>query len=865
MFSDLSLKYRIAIIIFCLEAIMMTAVLQQTLGQSFEASRSQIFNNQHAILELVSGMSKSALITEEYAELQPYIVNLVAETEATSLLLADANKTIVISNTSTDIGQQLPELKQRKDHRWQTAEIINASGLMGTLAIEFSNKALTSAYVNARDFGIGIALTGMIIIAFIGLLVGFLLTRRLDDITETAQRLANGDFSARTQIKGKDEIGKLASTFNEMVQGLLQSKDELKKTLKILKEKEQHLAITLHSIGDAVITTDSKGNVTRMNSVAENLTGWTFEQAQGLSLKIIFPIVNASTREPIENPVDKVIATGETIYLSNHTTLISKNGTEYQIADSAAPIRDKGEILGMVLVFNDVTEQYKLREAAYKSRRDLQSIMDNSPAIIYVRDSEGKFSFVNNQFVELYQINHEEIIGQTLCSVFSKELCEQMAAHDKDIFKLGKTLETEQSVVHAEGLRIYSSIKFPLRDGDNNIYAICDISTDITDKKAKDEQLRRSQKMDALGKLTGGIAHDYNNMLGVILGYSDIIEETVKEQPKLAKYIYEIKHAAERGATLTKKLLTFSRQHSSASSVVNINSLLQNSQLMLEKTMTVRISLILKLQKNIFMVNVDANELEDAILNMSINAMHAIDGNGQVTFETRNETISSIDAQQLQISAGEYVLLSITDTGCGMDNDIKDKIFDPFYSTKGEFGTGLGLSQVYGLVQRSKGNIKIYSELGHGSRFTLYFPRFYQSEIEEQAFKEVEITDLSGNQAILVVDDEPALANVTSQILAQQGYQVFRANSGADALKILEQQSIDVLLSDVIMPEMDGYQLAAIVSEKYPKIKIQLSSGFSDTRHIDNINIKLQKNLLDKPYHSKRLLVRIRELINNSI
>jgi len=273
MLSRLSLKYRIAIIIFCLEAVMMTAVLQQTLGQSFEESSKQIHSNELAILELVSGMSKSALITEEYAELQPYIVQLVSGTEVTKFFLTNANKTIVISSSLIDIGNQLPDLNDRKNHSWQTIDITNASGLMGVLAVEFSNKALTLAHTKARDFGISIALVGMLIIAFIGVLVGFLLTRRLDDITNTAQRLANGDYSARTNIHGEDEIGKLASAFNKMVQGLLENKDELNNTLDTLKEKEQYLSITLHSIGDAVITTDEKGNVTSMNPVAESLTG----------------------------------------------------------------------------------------------------------------------------------------------------------------------------------------------------------------------------------------------------------------------------------------------------------------------------------------------------------------------------------------------------------------------------------------------------------------------------------------------------------------------------------------------------------------------------------------------------------------
>lgn len=861
MFPGLSLKYRIAIIIFLLEAVMLSVVLQQTLGQSFDASSKHISNNENAILNIIAGISKSALITEEYVELQPYIEHLISGTDATQIYLSNADNTIVASNSLGDIGKQFPKLEDKINYNWQSIKISNTSGLMGVLAIEFSNKELSNSHIDARDFGISIALTGMLIIAAVGIVVGFMLTRRLESITVTAQQLAEGNYNARTNVQGHDEIGKLGATFNTMVQRLLKSNDDLNQTLITLKKSEQNLSITLHSIGDAVITTDAEGNVARMNSVAEKLTGWSFNDAENKPLKTIFPIVNASTREPIDNPVDKVISTGETIYLSNHTTLIAKDGTEYQIADSAAPIRDNGKILGMVLVFNDVTEQYQLREAAAKSRNNLQSIMDNSPAVIYVKDIEGRFIFINKQFSELFHINNKDILGRTLDQVFPAEIADVMKKNDEYVMMTGNVIESEEVAPHDDESHIYNSIKFPLRDTDNNIYAVCGISTDITERKTQEEQIRQSQKMDALGKLTGGIAHDYNNMLGVILGYSEILEEIVKDQPKMANYVSQIRRAGERGANLTKKLLTFTRKESSENKIVNINTLLEGSRLMLEKTLTVRINLIFDLETDLWPVFLDENDLEDAILNMSINAMHAISDNGKLTFETRNEVLSASDALHVNMKEGSYVLLSITDTGCGMDKETKEKIYEPFYTTKGNSGTGLGLTQVYGMVKRSKGAIKVYSEPDHGTRIALYFPRYEgnQKPIEKQTI-ESDI-DTRGSETILIVDDEPALISLTSQILSNQGYRTLTADTGKQALEILDNESVDLLLSDVIMPEMDGYQLASIVSEKYPAVKIQLASGFSDDRHVNMVDESLHQNILHKPYHSKKLLIKIRELL----
>jgi len=707
----------------------------------------------------------------------------------------------------------------------------------------------------------------ILLLSLVGLLgtgLAFLIGRRINlPLSRFTEQLHRNDVTDEInfpEIKSSDpDIQQMVSTFQTIMTARAKLGTELKKN-------EQNLSLTLNSIGDAVITTDAKGNVTRMNPVAENLTGWSLQEAQGQSLKTVFPIVNASTRDAIENPVDKVIATGEILYLSNHTTLISKNGTEYQIADSAAPIRDNDHILGMVLVFNDVTEQYKLREEIRSSEQHLKLYREQAPMATIEWNTDFQVLDWNKAAEKMFGYTVGEVKGRDFVNfmlpegaiVDVKQIWKELMAQTGGELSLNENLTKDGRVILCEWHNT------PLKDESGNVIGAASIVQDITQRQQQDEQLRRSQKMDALGKLTGGIAHDYNNMLGVILGYSELIEDMAHEQPELTQYIHQIKHAGERGAKLTKKLLAFSRQQSSENTTVNLNTLLQDSQLMLEKTMTVRISLTFELEKALWLINIDVSDLEDAILNMSINAMHAIEGIGQVTFETRNEVINEIDAQQLQLAAGEYVLLSITDTGCGMDTETKEKIFDPFYSTKGELGTGLGLSQVYGLVHRSNGNIKVHSEPEHGSRFTLYFPRYFESEIDEKPFEDEEITHLSGNQTILVVDDEPALANLTSHILSQQGYRVFSANCGEEALIILEKEHIDLLLSDVIMPEMDGYQLAAVVHEKYPSIKIQLASGFSDDRHIDNINVSLHQDLLHKPYHSKKLLLRIRELINSS-
>lgn len=651
----------------------------------------------------------------------------------------------------------------------------------------------------------------------------------------------------------------------ELAHAMQIASTERKNALEIAFQRERNLSITLNSIGDAVITTDEHGHVNRMNPVAERLTGWNNEEAKGQSLKNIFQIINASTREPIDNPIDKVMSSGEIVYLSNHTTLISRNATEYQIADSAAPIRDEDDnILGMVLVFNDVTEQYKLRQAAADSKNNMQSIMDNSPAVIYVKDIEGRFTFVNKKFTDLFKMPHDKVIGHSLHDIFPQDIADEMKKNDLDVLETGHSLESEEIVPQDGELHTFISTKFPLRDKENKIYAICGISTDVTDKKLKEEQLRRSQKMDALGKLTGGIAHDFNNMLGVILGYSELLSHVLGKDEKTSSYIREIQKAGERGAKLTNKLLSFSRQKASDSKAHDINRLLSEQTHMLEKTLTARITLKTELADNLWQVLLDSSDLVDAIVNISINAMHAIKGNGQLTIRTYNESVNKTDADHLGIEPGDYVLLSITDSGAGMDRATKERIFDPFFSTKGDQGTGLGLSQVYGFVENSNGTIKVYSEPGHGTRFTLYFPRNIDADTTEiSSTNPVENkSNLHGTETILIVDDEPALLKLTSKILLVHGYKTFTAENGKYALEILDNEHIDLVLSDVIMPEMDGYELATIILKEHPEIKIQMASGFSDDRHENFIDDSLHENLLHKPYHSATLLKRLRELLD---
>jgi PAS domain S-box-containing protein len=712
------------------------------------------------------------------------------------------------------------------------------------------------------------------LIHFVILLAGFLLLyfsmrNRIKSIIRGMHSFSKGNYDTRIKLPGADEFSKISSGFDTMAarlqnqnRNLTDLTEQLRDQHRELAQQEEDLRVTLDSIGDAVIATDASGLVTRMNPVAQTLTGWQLHEAKGKPITHIFKIIDAESKQVIENPVDKVIKTGKTVFLSNNTTLISRDGSHFHISDSAAPIRNQdNEILGMVLIFNDVTEKYRLRQSAAQSERLLRSIMDNSPAIIYVKDRQGAFSYVNQQFLRTFEIEPEEVVGKKLHEVFAQDVADEMRTNDLEVLSSGGVLEVEETASHKDGMRIYTSTKFPLSDEAGNIYAVCGISIDITERKQHEETMRRTQKMDALGKLTGGIAHDFNNMLGVILGYSELIQDSLTEDDKLQKYINEIHHAGERGASLTRKLLSFSRPQQSENDQLNINELLLDRQDMLEKVLTVRIHLQYQLQENLWSVWINAGDLEDAIVNISINAMHAMENKGELIIETRNITLASGSRQYPQATPGEYVMISFTDTGIGMSKDIQEKIFDPFFTSKGNLGAGLGLSQVYGLVQSNGGFINVDSKPGEGSRIALFLPRQLADSSDAVSSEQSDTLFYQGSERILVVDDEPALREMTAQILLQNGYQVHTAASGKDAIEILKTQPVDILFSDIIMPGMDGHELARQVKQQFPLIKIQLVSGYSDVAPSGNEYEELYERILHKPFNSEDVLRCIKELM----
>ncbi len=530
------------------------------------------------------------------------------------------------------------------------------------------------------------------------------------------------------------------------------------------------------------------------------------------------------------------------------------------------PMKNTEQMENLLTIFAARTEAELERKKTNETIQKLSLVVEQSPNIIIITNAEGVIEYVNPAFTETTGYSSEEVLNKTPALMSSGEMPESFYHNLWQTIQKGETWEGVFYNKRSNGELYWDEAKIsPIKNTQGETTHFLGVQSDITDKKQMEQQLRRSQKMDSLGKLTGGIAHDYNNMLNVILGYTELLEMVVtgEQEEKANEFIKEIKHAADRGASLTKKLLAFSRQESDKPESVDVNNLLLDSKNMLKKTLTARINLDYQLDKNIWPIFLDKGDLEDALLNICINAMHAMPDGGDLTLTSRNRDLEKDEAAILNLAAGEYVQVSIEDTGVGIDDDVLNQIFDPFFTTKGELGTGLGLTQVYGFIKRSKGAISIDSNINIGTYINIYLPRYFSSVKEDEISSDV-ISDKGGNETILIVDDEVAICELSNKILSTKGYKTFVAHNGEEALDILSKNNIDLMLSDVIMPKMDGYKLASKVRKKYPSTKIQLVSGFDDDKQRTPEDAILAENLLHKPYSAKELIHVIRKLLDVS-
>jgi PAS domain S-box-containing protein len=502
-------------------------------------------------------------------------------------------------------------------------------------------------------------------------------------------------------------------------------------------------------------------------------------------------------------------------------------------------------------------------EALRLSNDVREALVQSSPLAIWAIDPDGRVTFWNPAAERIFGWSEADVIGRPLPVIRDADLAEYRQWLTR--FAAGESLNAvERKQRRKDGSEIDVMIwTAALRDSRGRIRGTIAIDSDVSQQKLLEEQFRQSQKLEAVGRLAGGVAHDFNNLLTVIQGYADMIGIEAEDKPKLLEYAREIEYAAGRAAGLTAQLLAFSRRQTSQPKILELNEVVTHSMKMLRRVIGEDIEIVTRLDPRLCKVKIDPIHIDQAIMNLVVNARDAMPNGGRLTIETKNERLDSDYAgRQLGVGPGLYCMLAIGDTGAGMPPETRNRIFEPFFTTKeAGKGTGLGLSIVYGIVKQSHGEITVHSELGRGTTFRVYLP--IAEAPEEQDGLAHHALPPGGSETILVCEDDPNIRELVERMLGKQGYRVLATNAPADAIRIARENrdAIDLLLTDVVMPGMNGFDLAKEVTGARPEAKVLYMSGYTDNQMTAEMQMDAGLPFLQKPFTVAALSEKVREVL----
>ena len=624
-------------------------------------------------------------------------------------------------------------------------------------------------------------------------------------------------------------------------------------------EQASRLVAIIEATSDFVGIADPEGRVLYVNRAGRRMVGLR-DSTDLISYKLRAFYDAASTHVVLTEAIPAAMRDGA---WSGETQLVALDGHAITVSQVILAHKNPdGAVAFLSTIARDITG----RKRAEESTRLQVAALNAAADAIVITDRAGAIEWVNPAFTRLSGYTAEEALGKN-----PRDLV-RSGKHDPAFYQefwetilAGRTWQGEIINRRKDG-SLYSEDQSvtPIPDVSGRITHFVAIKKDITDRLQLEAQFRQAQKMESVGQLASGIAHDFNNLLAIINGMSDLVLAQVGEDDQVHADVQEIHAAGERAAMLTRQLLAFSRQQILEPRVMNINTVVVGMESLLQRVLGEDVALVVVPAAGLGSVKADPGQIEQVITNLAVNARDAMPQGGKLTVETQNVTVDKGFARRhgVAVSHGSYVLLVVTDSGVGMDEATRARIFEPFFTTKvpGK-GTGLGLSTVYGIVKQSQGFIWVYSEVGQGTTFRIYLPQV--TEATTITRPEPTVVSSSGTETILLVEDNEGLRKVATRFLQPAGYTVLGAATGEEALRLLERHEapVHLLLSDVVMPDMSGRQLAERLAQTHPAMKVLYMSGYTSDTIVRHGVLEAQMPFLSKPFTEVALLRKVREVL----
>jgi len=628
----------------------------------------------------------------------------------------------------------------------------------------------------------------------------------------------------------------------------------------------------LETLPDAVVAVDRDGTIVQVNSQTQELFGYDRGELIGQKIEMLVP---ERYRRQHHHHRQNFAETPKTRRMGADLDLYGRrrNGSEFPVEISLSPVStEKG--MFVLSAIRDISDRKRIAEELRRANEELHrrtteqlgeyrsrlaSIIDSSEDAILSKDLHGIITSWNRGAEHMYGYAPEEVIGKHISLLTPSDRPDEISEILKKIARGESTEHLESVRVTKDGRHLNVSISVsPLRDTAGEIVGASAIVRDVTAQKRAESQVRQSQKMEAIGRLAGGVAHDFNNILGIINACTEFLRDRIDPAAEPSLYIENIKKATERGASLTRQLLAFSRTSAIQPRVLDLNERLRDISKLLRPLLGDDVEILVVPTSSSAVVEADPGQLDQIVVNLAVNARDAMPRGGKFILETGAVRFDQGFAEQHQaMPAGKYVLLAVSDTGSGMDEATISRIFEPFFTTKetGK-GTGLGLATVYGIVKQSEGHILVYSEPGHGTTFKIYLPSAdHKIGVGSTAEPETVSPKRQGT-TILLVEDDDIMRSLTRQMLQEHGYTVFEANDGKSALEWVASHPgpIDLLLTDVIMRRMGGPELVERLNLSHPALKVVYMSGYTGELIAEREVLKRGITLLEKPFTRTALL-----------